>query len=229
LLTEQELRTKATSQGRLIASLTKTVSSGVKIGLTRLLLINNEADEEAIELYRSFEQLAEQEGVSVYQFQPSPDQLEALGIIDKQELINQGKKAIRRAQLIEGLDQNDPELDDNFQEALIQAYYWFYKEKDEAGELQHDGVMSIVLTYVGGQIANSLSKSEYNIIDIVLDIVFRNKRKPYKTVKNQYAAPQEYTTVEKLADYRNEEHRQNLPNDADSASVSPVQSAADRL
>lgn len=172
---DDELLRMAKTNGGVQFLMMKSASDIAKALISRIL-INRSSDEETIAKFERFKDMANDEGVSVYQFQPTEQQLEELGIADKTALVNEGRKAEKKNDLLEKLDKEQPDVDEVFKDAIIEALYHKYKEQDERGELQADSVMTVVMNYMMVQVGSALTDSGYSVVDMVMDLI--GKKKP---------------------------------------------------
>jgi|GEM_PF-3571143 len=211
--TDLELRRMAETKGNMVFVLMKTVSSAFKSLISRILISKN-TDEEVSEIFARLSDMAENEGVNVYQFVPSEEQMLELGITDKNLLLNEGKKAEKKRNLLKALEEETPDIDEVFKQAVIESLFNRYKEEDERGELKTEGLMDVIVSYSMVSVVGVFSNSGYNIIDMVLDLFI--KKKPIinpSAPKVKTNGNENGKTIEELAGDRDTKHGQNTQND----------------
>ena len=222
LRSESELRRMAETKGNMVFVLMKTAASAAKSIIARILVTKG-TDEEVTELFSRLNDMADDAGVNVYQFVPSEEQMAELGIVDKNLLLNEGKKAEKKRNLLQKLEEETIERDAVFKEAVIEALYNKYRDEDERGELKAEGLMDVALAFGMVEIGGAFSDSGYNIIDMLLDLVLKKKPitapvKPKTVVSNPPTTVQNVagSQLEELVSHRSAEFGQDVPNDADS-------------
>lgn len=207
LRSEHDLRQMAITKGGMVFVLMKSVSVAAKSLISRLLITKG-TDEEVTALFGKLEDMADDAGVNVYQFVPSEEQMAELGIIDKSLLLAEGKKAEKKRNLLRALEEENPEVDEVFKGAVIEALYNQYREQDLRGELKADGLWDIVISYTVVTTAGVFSNSGYNVVDMLLDLVM--KKKPIVSPDRPKVAN---STPTILTDNGNREHIQELVGD----------------
>lgn len=237
LRSESDLRRMAETKGSMIFVMMKSASTAIKSIISRLLITKG-SDDEVTELFGRLQDMADDAGVNVYQFVPTEEQMAELNITDKNLLLNEGKKAEKKRNLLKALEEEDLEVDNVFKGAVIEALYNKYREEDERGELKAEGLSDVIFSYSMVTIVGTFSNSGYNIVDMLLDLIF--KKKPIispvaprpKTPNFTPPTPLENvqgTALEKLVSDRSEGHGQNLSSDADSPIDDDPQPAIDSL
>lgn len=202
---DDELLRMAKTNGGVQFLMMKSASDIAKALISRIL-ISRSSDEEMIEKFERLKDMANDAGVSVYQFQPTEQQLEELGIADKTALVNEGRKAEKKNDLLEKLDKEQPDVDEVFKDAIIEALYHKYKEQDERGELQADSVMTVVMNYMMVQVGSALTDSGYSVVDMFMDLIGKKKPIGQKTpmakpsVKDTTEIPTPITDEERTDD-----------------------------
>jgi len=219
LRSESDLRRMAETKGNMVFVLMKSVSVAVKSIISRILITKG-SDEEVTELFSRLSDMADDAGVNVYQFVPTEVQMEELGITDKNLLLNEGKKAEKKRNLLRALEEENPEIDDVFKEAVIESLYNKYRDEDERGELKVEGLMDVIMSYGMVTVVGAFSNSGYNIIDMLLDLVLKKKPitapvKPKTVISNPPTTVQNGSgsTLEELVSNRGKEFGQNVPDD----------------
>lgn len=208
--TDAELRRMAETKGNMVFVLMKTVSSAFKSLISRILISKN-TDEEVTEIFARLSDMAENEGVNVYQFVPSEEQMLELGITDKNLLLNEGKKAEKKRNLLKALEEETPDIDEIFKQAVIESLYNRYKDEDERGELKPEGLMDVIVSYSMVSIVGVFSNSGYNIIDMVLDLFMAKKPIINPSAPKVKNGNENRKTIEELARDRDPQHWQNTP------------------
>lgn len=224
LRSESDLRRMAETKGSMIFVMMKSASTAIKSIISRLLITKG-TDDEVSELFGRLQDMADNAGVNVYQFVPTEEQMAELNITDKNLLLNEGKKAEKKRNLLKALEEEDPEVDSVFKGAVIEALYNKYREEDERGELKAEGLSDVIFSYSMVTIVGTFSNSGYNIVDMLLDLIFKKKPiiappRPKSSISTPPTPLEEdvqgTTALEKLVSDRSERHGEDIPGDADS-------------